>query len=93
LWNNRYQEQNIFWQLIRFTITGNCVTTLNCTVFYISLTLLDFYYAYASITGAISGMILARCGVLMIEPEVIQKHQNMIVLDLNFMVCSFLVSF
>ena len=57
-WKNRRREQNIFWQLIRFTITGICTSSLNYVSFYMFLMFFNIHYIYASMVGAISGMFI-----------------------------------
>ena len=57
-WLNRWQEQNIFWQSVRYTITGLLTTTINYISYLTSLIIFDIYYVFASILGAVSGIFI-----------------------------------
>lgn len=58
-WKNRWHEQNLFWQLIRYSITGLLTILVNYVSFIISLKAFDIYYLFSSIIGAVSGIFIA----------------------------------
>ncbi len=50
-WNNRWQEQNLFWQLLRFAISGIITNVINYTTFILSLKIMQLHYMVSSILG------------------------------------------
>jgi|TARA_B100000315_G_C14592899_1_gene596932 putative flippase GtrA len=63
-WKNRWREQNLFWQLIRYGITGITTNIINYLSFIILLRIYNVHYIYSSILGYlipfIFGYILHR---------------------------------
>ena len=50
-WKNRWREQNLFWQLIRYGITGIITNFINYLSFIILFKIFNVYYIFSSILG------------------------------------------